>query len=130
MILGKSMKVFEDILYEEEERAITGFINSSGDLEYSIYECADGGFIDLADREYDKEELLDLLVDELKFFVREVEPVILIKADNLKIYLHHTQSDSLQDVAIKLNKIAKSMVNDKNMYVISKNPDEFWKIVE
>ena len=56
--------------------------------------------------------------------------MILIKADNLKIYLHHSQPDSLQDVAIKLNKISKSMINDKNMYVISKKPDEFWKIVE
>jgi len=69
MILGKTMKMFEDILYEEDKQAIRGFINSSGDLEYSIYKCVDGGFIDLEDRVYDEDELLDLLVDELKFFV-------------------------------------------------------------
>ena len=130
MILGNIMQMFEDILYEEDERAITGFINSSGDLEYSIYEYADGGFIDLEDREYDKDELLDLLVDELKFFVRQIEPVTLIKADNLIIYLHHSQPNSLLDVAIKLNKISQSMIDNKNMYVISKNLDEYWKIVE
>ena len=130
MILGNIMQMFEDILYEDEERAITGFINSSGDLEYSIYEYADGGFIDLEDREYDKDELLDLLVDELKFFVQQIEPVTLIKADNLKIYLHHSQPDSLQDVAMRLNKISKSMIDGERMYVISKKPDEFWKIVE
>jgi len=124
------MQMLEDILYIKDEYAIIGFFNSSGDLEHSIYKCVDGGFIDLEDREYDKDELLDLLVDELKFFVRGIEPVILIKADNLKIYLHHSQPDSLQDVSIKLNKISKSMINDKNMYVISKKPDEFWKIVE
>ena len=63
------MQIFEDILYEEDEQVIRGFINSSGDLEYSIYKCTDGGFIDLEDRDYNKDELLDLLVDELKFFV-------------------------------------------------------------
>jgi len=52
-----------------DEQAIRGFLNSSGDLEYSIYKCTDGGFINLEDRGYDKDELLDLLVDELKFFV-------------------------------------------------------------
>ena len=63
------MQMFENILYEEDERAITGFINSSGDLEYSVYKCVDGGFIDLEDRVYDKDELVDLLSIELDTFI-------------------------------------------------------------
>jgi hypothetical protein len=46
------MKNFEDILYEQDEYAITGFINSRGDLEHNIYKQVDGGVIDLKDRTY------------------------------------------------------------------------------
>ncbi|WP_309500014.1 hypothetical protein [Sulfurovum sp.] len=64
------MKMFEDIFYEDSEHVISGFINSSGDLEYSIYEYSDGGFIDLEDKEYDEDELSNLLEIELKDFIK------------------------------------------------------------
>jgi len=44
------MKISEDILYVKDERAIAGFINSSGDLKHNIYKQFDGGCIDLEDR--------------------------------------------------------------------------------
>ena len=55
----------EDLLHEEDNYAITGFINSKGDLEYNIYKQVDGGCIDLEDRVYSKDELLELLIIEL-----------------------------------------------------------------
>ena len=55
----------EDLLHEQDNYAITGFINSKGDLEYNIYKQVDGGCIDLEDRVYSKDELLELLIIEL-----------------------------------------------------------------
>jgi hypothetical protein len=130
MILGDMMQMFEDILYEEDERAITGFINSSDDLEYSIYEYADGGFIDLENREYAKNELTDLLVDELEYFVKNISPITLIRNNDVKIYLHSHQYATLTDVAQKLNKLADAILNKENIYVISKNADEYWKFIK
>jgi len=124
------MQMFEDMFYEEDERAITGFINSSGNLEYSIYEYTDGGFIDLENREYDKEELTDLLVDELESFVQYISPITLIRENEIKIYLHSHQYDNLIDVAQKLRELSDAILNKKNVYVISKNVDEFWKIIK
>lgn len=62
------MKPFEDILYEEDERAITGFISSSGELECNIYKQVDGGCIELEDKECKKDTLLELLKIELNDF--------------------------------------------------------------
>ena len=124
------MQMFEDILYEEDERAITGFINSSDDLEYSIYEYVDGGFIDLENREYDEEELTDLLVDELESFVQHISPITLIRDNAIKIYLHSHKYENLDDVAQKLRELSDAILNKEKVYVISKNVDEFWKIIK
>jgi len=121
---------YEDILYEEDERAITGFINSSGDLEYSIYEYADGGFIDLENREYEKEELTDLLVDELESFVQHISPITLVRDNAMQIYLYSHQYNKLTDVAQKLRELSDAILNKEKVYVISKNVDEFWKIIK
>ncbi|HHD81079.1 MAG TPA: hypothetical protein ENK99_05775 [Campylobacterales bacterium] len=59
------MQIFKDILYEEDEHAIIGFINSSGNLEFSLYKTLDGGVITLEDKVYQQEKLLELLKCEL-----------------------------------------------------------------
>ncbi len=124
------MQMFEDILYEEDERAITGFINSSGDLEYSIYEYSDGGFIDLENREYKRDELADLLVDELGDFVQHISPITLVCDNVIQIYLYSHQYNKLEDVAEKLRELSDAILNKEKVYVISKNVDEFWKIIK
>jgi len=124
------MNAFEDLLYEEDERAITGFINSSGDLEYSIYEYSDGGFIDLENRKYNEEELTGLLVDELESFVQHISPITLIHDNAIKIYLHSHKYENLDDVAQKLRELSDAILNKEKVYVISKNVDEFWKIIK
>jgi len=124
------MQMFEDILYEEDERAITGFINSSGDLEYSIYEYADGGFINLENRQYDKEELTDLLVSELESFVQHITPITLVRDNDIQIYLYSHHYNKLTDVAQKLRELSDAILNKEKVYVISKNVDEFWKIIK
>ena len=59
----------EDILYTQDGYAIAGFINSNSDLEHNIYKQVDGGCIDLVDRVYSKDELLELLEIELESFI-------------------------------------------------------------
>ena len=59
----------ENLLYEQDNYAITGFINSKGDLEYNIYKQDDGGWIDLVDRIYSKDKLLELLEIELRDYI-------------------------------------------------------------
>ena len=59
----------QDLLYEQDDCAITGFINSNGGLEHNIYKQVDGGCIDLEDRIYSKDELLALLEIEIEDFI-------------------------------------------------------------
>jgi len=66
------------MLYEQDEYAITGFINSRGNLEHNIYKQVDGGVIDLKDRTYHKGELLNLLELELEDFVTRNMPTLFI----------------------------------------------------
>ena len=60
----------EDLLYEQDDYAITGFINSNGDLEHNIYKQVDGGYIDLEDRGYSKNELLELVRNRIRRFCK------------------------------------------------------------
>ena len=62
----------EDLLYEQDNYVITGFINSNGDLEHNIFKQIDGGCMDLEDRVYAKDELSALLKIELEDFVNRV----------------------------------------------------------
>ena len=59
----------ENLLHEQDNYTITGFINSNGNLEHNIYKQVDGGWIDLEDRVYSKDELLELLETELEDFI-------------------------------------------------------------
>ena len=132
MILGNSMQMFEDILYEEEERAITGFINSSGDLEYSIYKYTDGGFIDLADREYDENELLTLLQIELEDFVERNIPTALIFGHSIRIEMADGREVFGDDLDNEIYEINQSILDGnecEEILIVSKKEKAFWKIV-
>ena len=126
------MQMFEDILYEEDERAITGFINSSGDLEYSIYEYADGGFIDLEDKVYDKEELTKLLETELEDFTNRNKSTTTIIGHNIRIVTTKGELISLDDLDDEVYEISQSILdgNDSGeIFIESKKEKAFWYIV-
>ena len=132
MILGNSMQMFEDILYEEEERVIKGFINSSGDLEYSIYKCIDGGFIDLEDRDYNKEELSSLLEIELEDFIhRNISTLhilghdIVVKLSNGKHVLRADMDDEVYEISHDI--MQGSDCGD--ILIESKKEKAYWNIV-
>ena len=72
------MKVFEDIIYEQDKHVIIGFINTQYELEYTIYTAYDGGSFPLEDKEYDKKEFTDLLELELKHFIKRNKSTITI----------------------------------------------------
>lgn len=60
--------MFKELVFQEDEYLINSFINSNNQLEFNIYKQIDGGFLDLEDRKYTKDELLELLMIELKIF--------------------------------------------------------------
>ena len=63
----------QNLLHEEDEYIVSGFINSSGELEFNIYEQVDGGCLTLSDDKYDEKKLLDLLHIELKSYLNIVK---------------------------------------------------------
>lgn len=63
------MENHNELFYNQGVYTITGFINSHGELEFSILSDVDGGCLTLEDRKYHKEELLDFLSIELKKFI-------------------------------------------------------------
>ena len=124
--------MFADILYEEEERAITGFLNSSGDLEYSIYKCVDGGFIDLEDRVYDEDELLTLLQIELDDLINRTIPTLFILGHNICVtsltgnYILRSELDE------EVYEISHSIMQGDEcgeIFIVSKKEKAFWLIV-
>ena len=126
------MQMFEDIFYEEDEWAITGFINSSGDLEYSIYEYADGGFIDLEDRAYNKEELTKLLETELEDFTNRNKSTTTIIGHNIRIVTTKEELILLDDLDDEVYEISQSILdgNDSgDMFIESKKEKASWNIV-
>ena len=132
MILGNIMQMFEDILYEENERAISGFINTSGELEYSIYKCEDGGFIDLEDREYNKEELTKLLETELEDFIDRNKSTTTIIGHNIRIVTNKGELISLDDLDDEVYEINQSILDGSdsgNIFIESKKEKAYWKIV-
>ena len=56
----------DNIYVEKDNSLIVGFINSSGELEYTEYKAEDGGVFELDDsKEYTKEELEKLLFESV-----------------------------------------------------------------
>ena len=131
MILGNIMQMFEDILYEEDERAITGFINSNGDLEYSIYECIDGGFIDFKNRGYNKDELLKLLEIELDNFANRNIPTLFILGHNIIINLandKYVDRDELDDEVYEISHSIMQGNDSGDIFIDSIKDKASWKI--
>ena len=58
--------MMNEIIIEKDDKLIVGFINSSGELEYTEYEAKDGGFFELdCTKEYSKEELENFLYENV-----------------------------------------------------------------
>lgn len=127
------MQMFEDILYEEDERAIAGFINSSGELKYNIYKQVDGGCIDLADRVYNKDELLELLERELDNFTNRNMPTLFILGHNICIKLvngKHILRDDLDDEVYEISYSIMQGNDCGNIFIESLKVKASWNIVQ
>ncbi len=126
------MLMFEDILYEKDEKAITGFINSSGDLEYSIYEYTDGGFIYLQDRSYSKDELSNLLETELEDFIDRNKFTTIIIGHNIHIVLVNGKDIATDDLDEEVYEISQSVLDGNtsgDIFIESIKEEAYWKIV-
>jgi len=131
MILGLVMHS-EDLLYEQDNYTITGFINSNGDLEHNIYKQVDGGCIDLEDRVYAKDELLNLLEIELEDFVNRNIPSLFILGHDICVKLANGKYVSKDDLDDEVYEISHSIMqgNDSGeIFVESLKVKAYWKII-
>jgi len=126
------MKVFEDIIYVQDEHVIIGFINSRGDLEHNIYKQVDGGVIDLKDKSYHKGELLNLLEVELEDFVNRNMPTLFILGHEICLELANGEDIMKSELDDEVYEISHSIMQDYEsgeVFIESKNVMCSWKIV-
>ena len=123
----------QDLLYEQDDYSITGFINSNGDLEHNIYKQVDGGCIDLEDRIYSKDELLELLETELEDFVNRNISTTVIIGHNIRITAidgQHIVVDDLDEEVYKINQSILDGSNCGDIFIKSLNIKASWNIVQ
>ncbi len=123
----------QDLLYEQDDYAITGFINSNGDLEHNIYKQVDGGCIDLEGRIYSKDELLELLETELEDFVNRNISTTVIIGHNIRITTIDGQHIVVDDLDKEVYKINQSILDGNNcgdIFIKSLNINASWNIVQ
>ena len=127
------MKPFEDILHEKDERAIIGFINSSGEIEYNIYKQVDGGCIDLEDRECDKDRLLELLQTALDDFAKRNVSSLYILGHDICAKLANGKNVLREELDEEVYEISYSIMQGENsgdIFVESLKVKASWKIVK
>ena len=126
------MQIFEEILYEEDERAITGFINSNGDLEHNIYKQVDGGCVDLEDRVYCRNELVELLEKELDDFANRNMPTLFILGHDICVKLVNGKQILGSELDDEVYEISHSIMQGDDfgeIFIESKKEKAYWKIV-
>ena len=127
------MKVFEDIISEQDEHVIIGFINTQHELEYTIYASSDGGSLPLKDKKYDKEDFIDLLELELKDFIARNKSTITIIGNEICIVSDDAKFIKASDLDEESYEISQSILdgNDSgNIVIKSKNIMCSWKIIK
>lgn len=127
------MQPFENILYEEDERAITGFINSSGELEYNVYKQVDGGCLDLEDNECNKDRVLEFLQIELDSFAKRNVSSLCILGHDICVKLVNGKYVSKERLDEEVYEISHSIMQGENsgdIFVESLKVKASWKIVQ
>jgi hypothetical protein len=124
--------MFENILYEQDNYTITGFINSNGDLEHNIYKQVDGGCIDLEDRVYAKDELLNLLEIELEGFVNRNIPSLFILGHDICVKLANGKYVPRDDLDEEVYEISHSIMQGNDygeIFIEFLKENASWKII-
>ena len=124
---------YQDLLYEQRDYAITGFINSHGELEHNLYKQVDGGCIDLEDRVYRKDELLELLEVELDDFVNRNIPSLFILDHDICVKLSngkHVLRDVLDEEVYEISHSIMQGDDYGDIFIESLNINASWNIVQ
>jgi len=122
----------EDLLCEQDDYAITGFINSNGDLEHNIYKQVDGGYLDLDDRVYTKDALLGLLETELEDFMNRNISTTVIIGHNIRIISANVKilSSDLDDEVYEISQSILDGVDCGSIFIESLKVKASWNIVQ
>ena len=124
---------YQDLLYEQGDYAITGFINLHGELEHNMYKQVDGGCIDLEDRVYRKDELLELLEVELDDFVNRNIPSLFILGHDICVKLSngkHVLRDVLDEEVYEISHSIMQGDDYGDIFIESLNINASWNIVQ
>ena len=127
------MKVFEDVMYEQDGYAIIGFINTQHELECTIYKAVDGGSFPLADKKCSKEEFSDLLQSELNDFMNNYTSGITITGHNIRIVAVDGTFIGQNEMDEEIYEINQSILdgNDRgDIFIKSKKEKAYWVIVQ
>ena len=122
----------QDLLYEYDDYAITGFINSNADLEHNIHKQVDGGCIDLEDRIYSKDELLELLETELEDFVNRNIPSLFILGHDICVKLTNGKYVLRDELDEEVYEISHSIMQGNDygdIFIESLKVKASWNIV-
>jgi len=123
----------ENLLYKQDNYAITGFINSNGELEHNIYKQVDGGCIDLEDRAYSKDELLELLEIELEDFVNRNIPSLFILGHDICVKLTNGEYVLRDELDEEVYEISHSIMQGEeygDIFIKSLKVKASWNIVQ
>jgi len=122
----------KDLLCEQNDYAVTGFINSNGDLEHNIYKQIDGGNLDLDDRIYTKDELFGLLKTELEDFVNRSIPSLFILGHDICVKLTNGKYVLRDELDEEVYEISHSIMQGNDcgdIFVESLKVNASWSIV-
>jgi len=126
------MKVFEDIVFDEQDYRCTGFINTNYDLEFSIHKHVDGGVVELTDEKYTEEKLLGLLSDELSAYINNQKSVIRILGHQIRIMRKDDsliEYDNLNDEIYEISQAILDGFEFGEVYIKSLKELVVWSIV-
>lgn len=124
--------MLRDLVYQENEYMISGFINSNHEFEFNICKHTDGGFLDLEDREYKEEELLYLLSIELESYIDKRKASTIILGHDIRIVTSNGELIPHIELGDEVYEVSQAILDGCDageVFINGKIKKVFWEIV-